>query len=116
MEAGLSPYEAIEAGTRNAAVVLGKSDEFGTVEIGKRADLILLEGNPLLDVSNIQKRAGVMVRGRWLAEERLQSMLDELVESYKPSLIERLCPLLLIAFAVYTFVRKSQLSSKGEIR
>jgi imidazolonepropionase-like amidohydrolase len=116
VEAGLSPYEAVEAGTRNAAEAMGKSDEFGTVEIGKRADLILLEANPLEDVRNVQKRAGVVVRGRWLAEEELQSMLEGLVESYKPSLIERLCPLLLIALAVYTFVRKSQLSSKGEIR
>ena len=55
VEAGLSPYEAIEAGTRNAAEAMGKSDEFGTVEVGKRADLILLKDNPLTDVSNLQK-------------------------------------------------------------
>lgn len=63
VEAGLSPGEAIKAGTRNAAVAMGKSDEFGTVEVGKRADLILLEAIPLLDVRNVQKRAGAMVRG-----------------------------------------------------
>ncbi|MBM3145436.1 MAG: amidohydrolase family protein [Chloroflexi bacterium] len=47
VDAGLSPCEAIEAGTRNAAEALGKSDEFGTIETGKRADLILLQANPL---------------------------------------------------------------------
>lgn len=106
VDAGLSPYEAIEAGTRNAAEAMGRSDEFGTIEAGKRADLILLEANPLLDVSNVQKRAGVMVRGRWLTEEQLQSMLDGLAESYKPNLVERVWPLLLVGLAIYLLARK----------
>ena len=107
VEAGLSPYEAIEAGTRNPALAMGQSDEFGTIEIGKRADLILLEANPLLDVSNIQERVGVMVRGRWLTDEQLRSMLDGLAESYKPDLVERIWPLVLIGLAIYLFVRKA---------
>ncbi|NOH03376.1 MAG: amidohydrolase family protein [Chloroflexi bacterium] len=108
VEAGLSPYEAIEAGTRNAAIAMGKFDEFGTIETGKRADLILLDANPLDDVGNIQKRVGVMLRGRWLTEEQLQSMLDGLVESYQPNLVERLFPLVLIVVAMYIFLRKSR--------
>jgi len=107
VEAGLSPYEALEAGTSNAAFVLGKSDEFGTVEAGKRADLILLKANPFEDVSNVQKRSGVMARGRWLIDEQLQSMLDGLIESYKPNLIERVWPLSLVGLAVFLFVRRS---------
>jgi len=106
-KAGLSPYEALEAGTRNAAFVLGKSDEFGTVEVDKRADLILLDGNPFDDVSNVQKRSGVMVRGRWLTNEELQSMLDDLVRSYNPKPIERLWPFVLIGLAAFLFVRRS---------
>ena len=105
--AGFSSYEALETGTRNAAEAMGKSAEFGTVEAGKRADLILLEDNPLDDVSNIQNRDGVMVRGRWLTDVQLQSMLDGLVGSYKPNLGERLWPLLLIGAAVYLILRKS---------
>jgi len=108
VEAGLGPYEAIEAGTRNAADAMGKSDEFGTVEIGKRADLILLEDNPLDDVGNIQKRDGVMVRGRWLTEEQLQSMLDGLVKSYKPNFLERIWPLILVILAIFLARRKSK--------
>lgn len=100
-DAGLSPYEVLETGTRNAALAMGKTDEFGTIEIGKRADLILLEANPLESVSNVQKQAGVMVRGRWLATQQLQFMLDGLVESYKPNLVERLWPLALIGLALY---------------
>lgn len=112
VDAGLSPYEAIEAGTRSAAEAMGKSDEFGTIEAGKRADLILLEGDPLSDVGNIQKRAGVMVRGRWLTEEQLQSMLAGLVESYRPNPVERLWPLGLIIIAIYMFTRKGCLTPK----
>ncbi|MFQ5733856.1 MAG: amidohydrolase family protein, partial [Planctomycetaceae bacterium] len=81
VEVGLTPYQAIAAGTREAAEFLGASDEFGTVAVGRRADLILVEGNPLEDVQNVAKRAGVMVRGKWFPEEQLQQMLDELAAS-----------------------------------
>jgi imidazolonepropionase-like amidohydrolase len=114
VEAGLSPYEALEAGTRNAAMVLGKSDEFGTIESGKRADLILLEANPLTDVVNVQKRAGVMLRGRWLAEGQMQTLLEGLVESFRPTLVERLWPLTIIGIAIYLIWRNArQRSSEG---
>ena len=106
VEAGLSPYEALEAGTRNAAVAMGQANEFGTIEVGRRADLILLEANPLEDVDNVQKRVGVMVRGRWWTNEQLQSMLDGLVESYSPGLVDRLWPLALIAAAIFMAWRK----------
>ncbi|HZN12265.1 MAG TPA: amidohydrolase family protein [Blastocatellia bacterium] len=76
--AGLTPYEVIEAGTRNAAAYLKASDQFGTVEVGRRADLILLDDNPLKDVANVARRAGVMVRGRWLPESELRQKLDQL--------------------------------------
>ena len=79
---GLSPYEALRAGTSSAAESLNESGEFGTVEVGKRADLILLDANPLEDVANVRERAGVMVRGRWLPESQLQEMLEELARSY----------------------------------
>ena len=106
VEAGLSPYEAIEAGTRNAAVAMGKQAEFGIIEVGKRADLILLDKNPLTDVRNLRERSGVMLRGRWLAEEQLQSMLTSLAESYQPNLLERLWPLSLIGLVIYLIFRK----------
>jgi len=82
VDAGLTPYEVIVTGTRNAAEFLDAHEEFGTVAVGKRADLILLDANPLEDVHNIKKRAGVMLRGRWFPEVELQQMLNRLVESY----------------------------------
>jgi imidazolonepropionase-like amidohydrolase len=92
VEAGLSPYEALAAGTRNAALALGRLDEFGAIEPGKRADLLLLAANPLDDVANANLRVGVMLRGRWLPESELQIILAGLKESYKPSLFDRLWP------------------------
>jgi imidazolonepropionase-like amidohydrolase len=82
VEAGLTPYQAIKAATRDAAEFLGASNEFGAISVGKRADLILVEGNPLETVANIKRRAGVMVRGRWLSSSDLQKQLDALAASY----------------------------------
>lgn len=76
-KAGLPTYAVLEAATRNGAEVLGGIEEFGTIEKGKRADLLLLDANPLEDISNTRKIAGVMVRGRWLTKNDLQKMLDE---------------------------------------
>lgn len=81
-DAGLSSYEALVTGTRNVAVFFGAAREFGTVEEGKAADLILLEANPLEDVANVRRRAGVVVRGRWLPEDEIQRRLDALAASY----------------------------------
>ena len=78
VRAGLTPYEAIRAGTYDAADFLHALDDFGTVAVGRRADLILAEGNPLQDVANINRRVGVMVRGRWLPQSELQTMLEEI--------------------------------------
>lgn len=76
--AGLTPYQALATGTRNPAVFLGAEDEFGTVAVGRRADLILLEANPLDDVAHVRRRAGVMLRGRWLPESEIRQRLDAL--------------------------------------
>ncbi len=82
IEAGLTPYQVLESGTRNVATYLGTPDEFGTVAPGRRADLILLEANPLEDVGNVARRAGVMVRGRWLPESEIQERLARIAASY----------------------------------
>jgi imidazolonepropionase-like amidohydrolase len=73
---GMSPYEALKAATVDAAEYLGAQREFGVIKPGARADLILLEGNPLEDVKNTSRIAGVMVRGHWLSREALHRGLD----------------------------------------
>jgi imidazolonepropionase-like amidohydrolase len=65
----------LRTATAKPAEFLGRSGEFGTVTAGARADLLLLNANPLRDVANAAQRAGVMVRGRWLTENELQAML-----------------------------------------
>jgi imidazolonepropionase-like amidohydrolase len=63
VEAGLTPYQALSAATRNAAEFMSASGEFGVVARGARADLVLLEANPLEDVRNLSRITGVMVHG-----------------------------------------------------
>jgi hypothetical protein len=77
-ESGLTPYEAIRTATINAAVFLGKEEEFGTVAEGKRADLLLVDANPLQDLARLKAPVGVMVRGKWLTREELQQRLTAL--------------------------------------
>jgi len=83
VEAGLTPYQAIRAGTRNAAFFLEALAEFGTVEMGKRADLLLVGSNPLSDVSTIEQPVGVMIRGQWLPSEEIQQMLANLANKHQ---------------------------------
>jgi imidazolonepropionase-like amidohydrolase len=76
--AGLTPYEALVAGTRNPAEYLGLGSAFGTVTVGGRADLILLNANPLENIENVYEKAGVMVAGRWLSAEEINEGLEKL--------------------------------------
>lgn len=81
IEAGMTPYEVLKAGTFNVGWYFEDKDEFGTIEVGKRADMILVDGNPLEDIRNVARRSGVMVRGRWLPETEIQERLDEIAAS-----------------------------------
>jgi cytosine/adenosine deaminase-related metal-dependent hydrolase len=65
VSAGLEPYAALRAATADAAKFL-RRDDAGTIEVGKVADLVLLRGDPLRDIENVELRAGVMLRGTWL--------------------------------------------------
>ena len=81
VKAGLTPYQALETGTRNVALFFGTLATGGTIETGKRADLVLLDGNPLTDIRNTTRRAGVMVAGRWLPESAIKERLDVIARS-----------------------------------
>jgi len=83
VKAGLTPYQALEAATRISSEVIGDPEEWGTIEVGKRADMVLLDANPLEDIGNTREIAGVMVRGQWLTQETLQGMLDEVAAKYE---------------------------------
>ena len=82
-DAGMKPYDILRSGTYNVGLYLKEKDSFGTIEVGKRADLILLDANPLEDIDNIARRSGVMVRGRWLPEREIQSRLNQIAASHR---------------------------------
>ena len=77
-EGGLTPYEAIRAATVAPAAFLHKTNEFGTIDVGRRADLLLVDQNPLQGVGHLKQLIGVMVRGKWLQREQLRRMLETL--------------------------------------
>ena len=74
VEAGLSPLEALQAASRNAAAAMGVSRDVGTVEAGKVADLVLLEADPLAKISNARKVSGVILHGQLFSKEELSAM------------------------------------------
>ncbi len=78
VDAGLTPYEALRTATIHAAEFLGDPEEFGAVREGMRADLILLDDDPLLDIWNTRRISGVMMRGLWMPRERLDRALARL--------------------------------------
>ncbi len=80
--AGMSPYEIVLSGTVMVGRYFESHDTFGKIALGHRADMILVNANPLEDVANIADQAGVMVRGRWLPQEEIQARLDRIVASY----------------------------------
>ena len=73
--AGFTPMEALQTATLNPAKFLGLDKELGTIEKGKLADLVLLDANPLDDISNTQKISAVIVNGRFLSRVDLDKML-----------------------------------------
>lgn len=87
-DAGLSNYAVLAAGTRNAHEFFGTLDKVGTIQKGKRADLILVDANPLDDITNTQKRSGVMLKGKWYTQAELDRWLAGIGPKISGSYIE----------------------------
>lgn len=77
VDAGLTPYQALRTGTVNVAAYLNMNDG-GTINAGNVADLILIDGNPLTDVTNTKKISGVMMRGQWLSKAEIEAGLKKI--------------------------------------
>lgn len=71
-EAGLTPMDVIVAATRRGAELLGRTDEFGTIETGRRADLLILDANSLEDIRNTQSLKVVIKGGHLIDREALR--------------------------------------------
>jgi hypothetical protein len=91
-ESGLSDYEVLKAATINAAETLGVESQYGSIEIGKVADLVLTEENPLSDISYLRKPVAVVKKGQWLSASKLEGLKKSAKnnQSYYWSLIKLL--------------------------
>jgi imidazolonepropionase-like amidohydrolase len=83
VQAGLTPMKALKTATVNAAEYLGMEKFRGTIEKGKFADLVLLDANPLIDISNIRKINAVVINGRLLKRKELDEMLNKIAAKAK---------------------------------
>ncbi|MGH7481382.1 MAG: amidohydrolase family protein [Longimicrobiales bacterium] len=86
-QAGLSPFRILESGTRSVAdyarTELGHEGDFGVVAVGRAADLILLESNPLEDAARVAERVGVMRAGRWYSAAEIDRWLAEMAARHE---------------------------------
>jgi hypothetical protein len=77
-EAGMDNFAILQSATKNVGDYLKARDAFGTVATGQRADLVLLNADPLSDLGHVARRAGVMVRGKWISEADIQARLQQI--------------------------------------
>ena len=77
---GMTPFEALRTSTTIPYEYLGESKQAGTIEVGRRTDLLLVEANPLEDISAASKLAGVMMRGRWIGRAEIDRRMGEIAE------------------------------------
>jgi imidazolonepropionase-like amidohydrolase len=89
VEAGLTPQQALRTATVNPAILFKMKDQLGSVEQGKLADLLLLDGDPLVDITNTNRIAAVVVDGKLIDAERRKKMLDDFAAILKKATASR---------------------------
>jgi imidazolonepropionase-like amidohydrolase len=80
---GLTPFEALRTTTTSPFEYLGESDRAGTIELGKQTDLLLLDANPLEDISAASRVAGVLIRGRWIGTDEIRRRMQGLAAPFE---------------------------------
>ena len=78
VDVGLTPFEALRTSTTTPFEYLGEIDKAGTIQVGKYSDLVLVDENPLKDISGASKVAGVLIRGRWIAKDEINKRMKEI--------------------------------------
>ncbi len=81
LNAGLTPLEIIQSGTINPAQYFDALEEFGQVKEGLSADLIILQENPLKNLSALKQIEGVLVKGQWLSKQMIEEKLEKIAEN-----------------------------------
>lgn len=74
VKAGLTPLQALQAASRDAAKTMGVSKDVGTIEVGKLADLVVLDADPLKKISNTRKIDGVILHGQFFSKEEISAL------------------------------------------
>lgn len=82
-DAGLGNYEVLRIATVSAARSLGIAERVGTINVGKQANLVLLDADPLEDLRHLRRIDGVMIRGRWLPARELRERLESMADSWE---------------------------------
>lgn len=80
-DAGMTPLDALRAATREAAVFLRREREIGTIAVGRRADLVLLDADPRADIAHVSRIHAVVLRGRLFDRGALARLVDEVSAS-----------------------------------
>src|SRR6185503_14047369 len=83
VRAGLRPIDALRASTLAPARFLGLAGESGSIAVGKRADLVLLEADPLADIAATRRIAGVFLAGRWLPGAELEAKIEAIARRFE---------------------------------
>ncbi len=83
VDAGLTPFEALQTGTVNVARFLSVEADAGTIAVGKHADFALLDSNPLENIENTIRPSGVMLRGVWMSRAEIEQRLGEIAARYR---------------------------------
>jgi len=86
--AGLSPLEILQMTTLNGAEFLNRQSTMGTVDAGKNADLVVLDANPVLDVANLSKIAGVVLKGKYFSKAALEKQKADVADAYSKLTIQ----------------------------
>ena len=76
MQAGLSPITVLQAATINAAETLGQGSQYGSIEVGKIADLVVVAENPLDDLTALRQPKAVIKAGQWISETDLAALRE----------------------------------------
>lgn len=82
-QAGISAPDILAIGTRNAGDYFKDKDQFGTIAIGMRADILLLDNDPRVDATNLFEQSGVMAAGRWYSRADIDGRLAKIAEENK---------------------------------
>ena len=92
--AGLSPLEILQMTTLNGAEFLNRQATMGTVDVGKNADLVLLDADPIADVANLDKISGVFLKGKYFPKAALDKLKSDVAAAYAVQSIQALSTIL----------------------